>query len=104
VTDLNAGSTDIVAVGMSNPRWNRDGTYLYYESRELGEIYRVSFESTPDMVFGERQIVFSNPRADHLHWDVPADDRGILVGMRESLKKARPRWKVVLNWSKTLER
>jgi len=102
VKDLREGTTRVVAAGMSNPRWDRKGAYMYYESELRGEVYRVSFDASDGMTFGEPETMYSKPHSDHRHWDIdPADDT--ILASSPGGGAGWSRWKVVLNWTQTLE-
>jgi len=107
---LDGSRTVTVAEGVSRPRWSSDGDYLYYESRTLGTIFRVPVlrdpldESVQTPAFGEPVVMFSEPRADHMHWAVsPTDDDMILLSWPGEKLAGGSQWKVVLNWAGTLD-
>jgi hypothetical protein len=105
VHDFVSGRTTALADGVVKPRWNWDGTYLYFESEEIGEIYRVPvrYDVGTGISFGTRETVYSDPRSDHTHWSVPDAEDTILVSAPEGGIKGGSRWRVILNWEQTLE-
>ena len=103
VTDLDSGTTIVVEEGVTVPRWDWEGAYLYYESKVLGEIYRVPFDGSAGIAFGERETMFSDHDSDHTHWDTPPEDDTILVATPAIGPTSSSPWTVILNWASTLE-
>jgi hypothetical protein len=103
VQDLLTGEGFPVAERVLNPRWDWEGRFLYFESRLVSEIYRVPFMFEGRMIFGPRETMYSDPRSDHTHWDILPEDDTILVGQHEGMAKGGDTWRVILNWSQTLD-
>ena len=94
-------------IGMTWPRWSRDGSYLFFESPENEAVYRVRLlrdpldDSEVGPAFSEPEEMFSHPRMGA--WDVGPENDTILASWSRTYAKAGSKWKVVLNWASTLD-
>lgn len=108
LTDIEGSNSAIVAENAWKPRWSLDGDYLFYETPSPPGVYRVRLLRNPldssadGPAFGEPEVMFSEPRAHHIHWDVSPKDDTILLSWPGQQLEGGSQWKVVLNWASTL--